>query len=141
VSLQSLSLVSTTFIVLSGASLLVGWFFIRWQRRQRRHKRAMLSATLFAALFLVAYVSRWYLYGSKPFEGEGAWRSVYLAVLAPHVVLAILVGPLALYLIYLAARRRDFATHRRWGRVTVPVWLFVAASGWVVYFMLYHLSF
>jgi putative membrane protein len=54
------------------------------------------------------------------------------------VLLAIAVGPLALYLIYLAARKRDFRTHRRWGRVTVPIWLFVAVSGWAVYYLLYH---
>jgi putative membrane protein len=140
-SQETLTRLSTSFIVLSGCSLLVGWYFIRGQRNIRRHRAAMVAATVLAGAFLLAYVTRWAQYGSKPFEGEGAWRALYLAVLAPHVVLAIVLGPLALYLLYLAAGRRDWRKHRRWARVTVPIWLFVAASGWVIYFLLYRASF
>ena len=32
-----------------------------------------------------------------------------------------------------------FATHRRFARVTMPAWLFVAVSGLVVYVMAVHL--
>lgn len=135
-----LTTLSTSFIVVSGLSLLVGWWLIR-RGRIRAHRNAMLTATGLAGLFLVAYVSRWYLYGSKPFEGTGGWRVLYLSILAPHVLLAMAVGPLAIYLIYLALGKKDFATHRRWARVTLPVWLFVAASGWVIYWMLYEMSF
>ena len=136
----TLTTLSTTFIVASGVSLLVGWWLIR-RGRITWHRNAMLSATALAGCFLVAYVSRWYLYGSKPFEGTGGWRVLYLSILAPHILLAMAVGPLAIYLIYLALVEKDFATHRRWARVTLPIWLFVAASGWVIYWMLYEMSF
>lgn len=136
-SLETLTTISTTCIVLSGVSLLLGWYLIRVRRDRARHRLAMLSATALAGLFLVFYVTRWWLYGSKPFAGEGGWRVLYLAILAPHVVLAIAVGPLALRLIQLAQWRGDFAAHRRLGRVTVPIWLFVAASGWAIYYLLY----
>jgi putative membrane protein len=141
VTQQHLTLVSTTCIVLSGLCLLVGWYFIRAERSMARHRAAMLAATGFAGLFLVAYVTRWSLYGSKHFEGTGVWRTIYLANLAPHVVLAIAVGPLAARLIYLAAVRGDFGAHRRLARVTLPIWLYVAASGWLIYYMLYRMSF
>jgi putative membrane protein len=141
VTQEQLTLVSTTCIVLSGVSLLVGWYFIRARRSMERHRAAMLSATAFAALFLVAYVTRWSLYGSKPFTGTGVWRAIYVGTLLPHVILAILVGPLAARLIYLAAVRRDFGAHRRLARVTLPMWLYVAASGWFVYYMLYRMTF
>lgn len=136
-SLQILTTVSTTCIVLSGVSLLLGWYLIRVRRDRARHRAAMLSATALAGLFLVFYVTRWWLYGSKPFEGDGGWRVLYLTILAPHVILAIVVGPLALRLIQLAQWRGDFAAHRRLGRVTVPIWLFVATSGWAIYYLLY----
>lgn len=136
-SLQTLTVLSTSCIVLSGVSLLVGWYFIRVARDRGRHQAAMLSATALAGLFLVFYVTRWALYGSKPFEGTGAWRVLYLAILVPHVVLAIAVGPMALRLIQLALGKRDYAAHRRLARVTLPVWLFVAASGWAIYYLLY----
>jgi putative membrane protein len=139
VTLERLTLVSTTCIVLSGVSLLVGWWLIRNGRQVARHRAAMLSATGFAGLFLVAYVTRWTLFGSKPFEGTGLWRTLYFANLVPHVVLAIVVGPLAIRLIWLATVREDFAAHRRLARITLPIWLYVAGSGWLVYWMLYRL--
>lgn len=140
-SLEDLTLISTSCIVLSGLSLLAGWYFIRFRRDIRWHRRAMLSATTMAGLFLVAYVTRWSLYGSKPFAGEGAWRVFYLANLLPHIVLAIAVGPMALRLIYLATRKLDFAAHKRLARITLPIWLYVAASGWLIYFLLYEMQF
>jgi putative membrane protein len=140
-TLENLTLLSTTFIVLSGLSLLVGWYFIRWRKNINLHRNTMLSATAFAGLFLVAYVTRWARFGSKPFEGEGGWRLFYFVNLVPHVILAIAVGPLALYLIYLALRKRDFRAHRRLARVTLPIWLYVAASGWLIYYLLYKANF
>jgi putative membrane protein len=136
-SLGTLTMLSTACIVLSGASLLVGWYLIRWRRDRVAHRNAMLTATALAGLFLVFYVSRWALFGSKPFDGTGGWRAFYLAVLVPHVLLAIAVGPMALRLIQLAMWREDFAAHRRLAKVTLPVWLFVAGSGWLIYYLLY----
>jgi len=141
VTQESLTLLSTSFIVLSGLSLLVGWYFIRVRKQMERHRAAMLAATAFAALFLVAYVTRWATFGSKPFAGTGFWRTLYFTNLIPHVILAIAVGPLAVRLIQLAMVRRDYASHRRLARVTLPIWLYVAASGWLVYYMLYRMSF
>jgi uncharacterized membrane protein YozB (DUF420 family) len=37
------------------------------------------------------------------------------------------------------ALKQRFATHRRFARVTLPLWLFVAVSGLVVYVMAVHL--
>ena len=139
VTQEGLTLVSTTCIVASGITLLVGWYFIRWGRSMPRHRAAMLAATAFAGLFLVTYVTRWSLYGSKHFEGTGVWRTIFFANLVPHVILAIAVGPLAARLIYLAAVRSNFVAHRRLARVTLPIWLYVAASGWLVYYMLYRM--
>lgn len=140
-SLETLTTFSTTFIVASGLLLLIGWALIRGPRAVNAHQATMLLATACAALFLVFYVSRWALYGSKSFEGTGVWRAIYLGILVPHVILAIVVGPLALRLIWLARSRRDFVAHRRLARVTLPIWLFVAGSGWVIYWMLYRMTF
>ena len=42
-------------------------------------------------------------------------------------------------LIFLAMSRRDYVAHRKLARVTLPIWLYVAASGWLVYYMLYRM--
>ena len=136
-SLQNLTMLSTACIVLSGASLLLGWYFIRVRRAITAHRNTMLSATALAALFLVFYVTRWSLYGSKPFAGSGAWRGIYFTTLIPHILLAIVLVPLVLRLLNLSLRRRDFAAHRRLARITLPVWLYVAVSGWFIYYLLY----
>lgn len=140
-SLAQLTLISTSCIVGSGLALLVGWYFIRVQKSMPRHRAAMLTATGLAGLFLVAYVSRWAMYGSKAFAGEGLWKVLYFSILIPHVLLAIAVGPMALRLIYLAMGRGDFRRHKKLARLTLPVWIFVAASGWVIYYMLYVMQF
>ncbi len=139
-SQQHLTLISTSCIVVSGICLLLGWWQIRRQRMEA-HRAFMLAATAFASLFLIAYVTRWSLFGSKSFEGIGGWKTFYLANLAPHILLAMTVGPLALYQIYLALGPKDFARHRKFGRITVPIWLYVSASGWLIYFLLYVMEF
>lgn len=136
-SLQTLTVLSTACIVLSGTSLLVGWYLIRWRRDRTAHRNAMLTATALAGLFLVFYVTRWAVFGTKLYAGTGAWRLLYFAILVPHVLLAIAVGPLAVRLIQLAMWREDFVAHRRLAKVTLPIWLFVAASGWAIYYLLY----
>ena len=96
----------------------------------------MLTASVFAALFLVVYVTRWALLGSKAFEGEGLARVIYLAILISHIVIAIAVAPLAFVTLRRALSGR-FAKHRQIARITLPLWVYTAITGWVVYAMLY----
>ncbi len=130
-----LPVLNTSLIVISGFFLLLGYYFIK-QRRIAAHRRSMLTATAFAAMFLVVYVMRAALFETKLFAGEGALRVVYLTVLASHTLLAMAVGPLALLTLFRALRGR-YRRHRRVARITLPVWLYVVASGWIVYVMLY----
>ncbi len=139
-TLETLTLLSTTFIVLSGVSLLIGWWLIR-RKKIELHRNMMLSASGFAGLFLVAYVTRWSMFGSKSFEGTGIWKTIYISILIPHIILAMAVAPLAIMLIDLALRRREYPKHKKLARWVLPIWLFVAASGWAVYYMLYEMSF
>ena len=65
-------------------------------------------------------------------------RTVYLAILATHTILAATVPVLAIITLRrgLAAR---YDRHRRIARWTLPIWLYVSVTGVVVYLMLYHL--
>ncbi|HLI28543.1 MAG TPA: DUF420 domain-containing protein [Chloroflexota bacterium] len=126
---------NTGLIVVSGVFLLLGLYFIR-RKQVALHRASMLTAASFAALFLVVYVARWALYAPRHFEGEGLLRTVYWAVLGSHMVLAIVQAPLVVAVIGLALRGR-YARHRRLARFTVPIWLYVVISGWIVYILLY----
>ena len=132
------ALLNTSLIVISGVFLLIGYYFIR-QRNIELHKRSMLTATVFAALFLVVYVSRALLFETRLFAGEGLIRAIYLFILVTHTILAVLVGPFALVTLR-RAFRGDFPKHRRIARITFPMWLYVVVTGWVIYCMLYTLN-
>jgi putative membrane protein len=128
--------VDAALIVISGVFLIVGYVCIR-NKKIAWHRRSMITATVFAALFLVVYVTRYALFGSKIYPGDGVSRVIYFAILIPHIIIAIAIAPLA----YVTLRRafgRRFQKHRQIARITVPLWIYTAVSGWVVYVMLYH---
>ena len=135
---QWLPALNTSLIVVSGVCLLLGYVFIR-RRQIAWHRRAMVAATLFAGLFLIVYVARYLLFPTKVFAGQGAVRAIYLLILASHSILALAVGPLALETLR-RALRGDYARHRRLARVTLPLWLYVAATGWTIYLLLHAVA-
>ena len=130
--------VNAALIVISGTFLVTGYAFIR-NRRITWHRRSMITATIFAALFLVVYVTRYIAFGSKIFPGEGVSRVLYFAILIPHIIIAIAIAPLAFVTLRRALARR-FGKHRQIARITLPLWIYTAVSGWVVYLMLYQFS-
>ncbi len=127
---------NATLNLSSAVFLVSGLRHIR-HRDVRRHRRSMVGAVATSALFLVFYVTRVALSGTHEFAGTGASRSIYLAILLSHMVLAVLVVPLVLRLLYLIGHRR-FHAHARLARWTYPVWLYVSVTGIVVYALLYH---
>jgi len=130
--------VNAALIIISGLFLVVGYAFIR-TRRITWHRRSMITASVFAALFLVVYVSRYIVLGSKIYPGEGVSRILYFSVLIPHIIIAIAIGPLAFITLRRALARR-FSKHRQIARITLPLWIYTAVSGWVVDLMLYQFS-
>lgn len=125
--------------------LTAGWLAIRgkgpWARgrSERAHKQLMLSAVAVSALFLASYLEYHQRVGSVRFWGTGWWRTLYLAVLVPHTVLATLMVPAILVTLTLALRGR-LQRHRAWARWTLPVWLYVSVTGVLVYVLLYVLA-
>ena len=121
----------------AGLFLVVGYVLIK-KRQVRAHKASMLTAFGLSAAFFVSYMLHHARVGSVPFQGEGAIRLVYFAFLIPHVILAALVVPMALFTIWRGWTKR-YERHKAVARWTLPIWLFVSVSGVVVYLMLYHL--
>lgn len=127
---------NATLNAISGILLVTGWRYIR-ARRVRPHRRCMVSAFVCSMLFLTSYLTRFALSGHQIYPGTGWDRDFYLVLLGSHVTLAALVPLLASRTLYLAWRRR-ISSHRRWARVTLPVWLYVSVTGVIVYWMLYQ---
>jgi len=125
--------------VLNGiaAVLLVTGFRLIRRGRERAHKRVMLTAFGCSVLFLASYLTFHFQAGRVAFAGGSGARSLYLALLLSHTLLAALVPFLALRTIWLGLhdRRRK---HRFWARITLPIWLYVSVTGVLIYLILYH---
>lgn len=104
---------------------------------ETRHKRDMLIATSLATLFLILYVTRLSLGGLTPFTGPTWVKYIYLAILASHVTLAMVQTPLVLLTIYRALKGM-FPSHRKVGRITYPIWIYVSFTGVLVYGFLHY---
>jgi uncharacterized membrane protein YozB (DUF420 family) len=130
---------ATTNAVLNSVAtvlLIAGWVLAR-RGQVAAHRAVMVAAFLTSAVFLACYLAYHYLVGHVRFEGEGTVRTIYLAILLSHILLAVAVPVLALRMFFLAWRGR-FDAHRRLGRITLPIWLYVSVTGVVIYLMLYH---
>ncbi|MDH5588503.1 MAG: DUF420 domain-containing protein [Gemmatimonadota bacterium] len=134
---DSLALVNASLNAVSAVALLTGYFFIR-RRRVSAHRRSMLTALSASGAFLVFYLTRVAFTGTHTFAGTGVAKTVYLAILFSHMVLAVALVPLVLRLLHLANGKR-FHAHARLARWTFPVWVYVSVTGLVVYLLLYQI--
>lgn len=100
------------------------------------HKKMMISALVSSALFLVSYLIYHYYAGSVPYPYYDWTRPVYFTILIPHIILAAVIVPFILALVWFALGEK-FDRHKGLARWVWPVWMFVSISGIAVYLMLY----
>ena len=136
-SLRDLPALNAALNAACALLLVVGWALVR-RRRRAAHRRVMLGALATSAAFLGSYLLYHFQVGSVRFARHGAIRAVYLAVLLSHTVLAAAIVPLVLVTVARALGGR-FDAHRSIARRTLPLWLWVSASGVAVYWMLYRM--
>ena len=136
-TVHDLPAVNATLNAISFVLLVTGYVYIRRQQR-RKHRACMIGALVVSGLFLTSYLIYHAQVGSVPFQKTGWIRTVYFAVLIPHVILAALMVP---PVIVTASRglSAKYDKHRRIARWTLPVWLYVSITGVIVYLMLYQL--
>ena len=121
---------------LSALLLLKGYIEVR-SHRIERHRRFMLGALASSGAFLVSYLVYHAVVGSVPYPLYDWTRILYFTILLPHVILAAVMAPFVLLLVW-HAFRGNFLRHQRLARRVWPVWMFVSMSGVAVYLMLYH---
>lgn len=119
---------------LCAVTLCVGFYFIK-QRNIAAHRASMITAFALSSAFLVSYVANHALHGDTIFPGHGGVRTLYLSILASHIVLSIVALPMVLTTFFFSLTGR-FAIHRRIARITFPIWLYVSITGVVVFLFL-----
>ena len=129
--------VNATLNATSGLLLLTGYVLIK-RRQINAHRNCMLMAFASSTLFLISYVIYHAHAGSKPFLGQGAIRGVYFAILISHILLAIVILPMAITTLT-RGLRGQYRRHVTIARRTFPIWMYVSVTGVIVYLMLYQL--
>ncbi len=124
--------------------LLTGFVSIK-ARNVVLHKRLMLFAFVVSIFFLGCYLTYHYALHKytgehgKKFVGTPSLSKVYYTILVTHVLLASAVPVLASVTIW-KGWKAHWESHRRWAKVTFPIWLYVSVTGVIIYWMLYHVS-
>lgn len=102
---------------------------------RKLHQRLMTTCIVMSLIFLILYIIYHMTSESTSFGGEGVIKYVYLFILITHIVLSIVVIPLVLKT-YAKGYLGNFEMHRKFAKITFPIWLYVAVTGVVVYLMI-----
>ena len=115
----------------------------------KMHRSFMFAALILGVFFLISYIL---YHSSQPsvkfgdmdhdgvlsemeLDAAGVIRTVYLVILASHILLSILVVPFVLLAFYFALTDQ-IPRHKKMVKYTFPVWLYVSITGVVVYLMI-----
>jgi putative membrane protein len=134
-SLPILPTISTSCIVISAALVAYGWYLI-WKRKIDAHKKAMLTAAVFALLFFIIYLSRTIFIGNTSFGGPDNVKIYYTIFLVFHIVLAAAGAVFGIVTLWTGLKDVR-ARHKRLGPITSVIWFFATTTGVVVYLLLY----
>lgn len=114
------------------------------------HKRIMITALILSVVFLVSYITHHLLageafYGDANHDGKltadelaavSNTRIFYLILLSTHIFLAAIILPFILFTAY-RGLTSEFSKHVKLARITWPLWLYVAITGPIIYWMIH----
>ncbi len=133
---------STTFLppihaginAVAAVVLLVSVIFIKLGN-VRMHRATMVFAMFLSVLFLLSYVAYHMTNDPTRFPPDAPMRGLYLILLITHILAAAVSLPFILFT-FIAGWTNHFARHRKLARWVFPLWLYVAVTGPVCYWML-----
>lgn len=123
---------------LTGSCFVAAGFFAIRRGDRVLHPKLMTTGLFFSGLFIIGYLLLTYLAGHQRFPGDDWVRKTFLLILLTHTTLAVVLLPLVVTVVTLALRRK-FALHRRVAYITLPIWLYVSSTGFIIYWMVNHL--
>lgn len=126
--------VYSTLNALTAIVLLIAFYFIK-QKNIEAHRKSMYVAIGLSILFLLGYVLYHITTPETKYCGEGNIRMVYFALLITHIVLAAVILPFILFT-FIRAYTGQIEKHRKMAKWVYPLWLYVAVTGPIIYFML-----
>ena len=115
--------------------LLIASFMAIRKKNIDLHRKLNLSTFFLSSLFLVSYIAYHWMAVETRFPEDNPLRPWYLTLLISHIVLAALVLPMVLMSFYYGLKI-ETQKHRKLVRFAFPIWLYVTASGVLVYLMI-----
>jgi putative membrane protein len=112
--------------------LILALVFIK-KGNMKLHQRTIQVCLAISLLFLLCYVA--YHMTSDSTVYEGAYKAIYYFILISHILLSVAVIPVVLFT-YLFALEGNYVKHKKYTRFAFPIWLYVAVTGVVVYWMI-----
>lgn len=103
--------------------------------KRKLHQTLMTTCIGLSVLFLLMYIAYHMTAESTAYGGEGTLKYFYYIILVSHIILSVAIIPLVLKT-YAFAYLGKFESHRKWAKITFPLWLYVAITGVVVYVMI-----
>ena len=133
---------------LTAVVLVLAFYFIK-QKNIEAHRKAIYVAMGLSVLFLLSYVAYHFTspeikFGDTNLDGlvdaaeaaaVGGSRTFYLILLITHITLAGLILPFILFT-FIRAYTGQIERHRKMAKWVFPLWLYVAITGPICYYML-----
>lgn len=119
---------------MTAIALIMAVYFVK-QKNIAAHQKCNYLALGFSALFLVFYVVYHFTTAETLYCKQGTIRSIYFFILITHIVLAAVIFPFVLFT-FIRAYTGQIEKHRKMAKWVFPIWLYVAITGPIVYFML-----
>lgn len=135
-NVQDLPLLNASLNGTATALIIAGLVAIK-SGRTALHRAMMFGAIVVSAAFLTSYlIYHFNVAAVTKFTHTGWPKTIYYFILLTHIPLAVAVLPLVVLTVVPAVRGR-YEIHKRWAKITAPVWLYVSVTGVLVYLMLY----
>lgn len=129
------ALVNELLMIISAVIVSFGWYHIR-RKNVDMHRRLMKTGAGFGAAFFISYLLQTIFAGDASFGGPSGLAGSYQVFLQTHVLLATVAAVLGIITLRFALRQ-NFVRHRKVAPTTAVLWLIAAATGLVVYVMLF----
>ena len=118
---------------LTAVLLILALIFIKNGQR-KKHQITIQICMALSIIFLLSYIA-YHITSADTAKYGGNFAIVYYFILISHILLSVAVIPIVLFA-YLFAWEGDFVRHKKWTRFAFPIWLYVAITGVIVYWMI-----
>ena len=104
-------------------------------RNRKLHQKLIYFSLALSTIFLLSYVIHHATHDPVSYGGEGFLKRFYHSILISHITLSAIIIPLVLVTLS-RALKENFEDHKDLARITFPIWLYVAATGVLVYILI-----